>query len=168
MYETNEEQDEAKIARLLTFAIGPEEYAIGIEWVMEIVSMQKITPIPQMPAYVKGVINLRGVVLAVMDARRRFAMEDRAYDQRTCIVVTRVGQHTYGLIVDAVRDVSDIPTQNIDQSSIATAGRHHFVSGIAKVGDEIKILLNAESLFDMQSEVAAPGVDEQVHYDKVA
>lgn len=169
MYDTDNDKSDQKISRLLTFAIGAEEYALGIEWIMEIVSIQKITQVPQMPPYVKGIINLRGNVLPVIDARLRFSMEERAYDERTCIVVVRIGQHMSGLIVDAVRDVSDIPTDNIDESGMATSGRNHFVNGIAKVGDEVKILLNAPALFDLPtSEEAAVEDAPAAEFGKVA
>lgn len=131
----------------LTFKLGAEDYGIGISYVTEIVGMQNITEIPDMPDYVRGVVNLRGIVIPVIDVRLRFHMEAREYDARTCIVVINIKQVQMGLIVDTVNEV-----RTIDQSMIsppphvATAQSARYIKGLGKVGDQVKILLDARKL----------------------
>ena len=97
--------------KYLTFSLGEEEYGIGILRVKEIIGMMRITPIPQTPEYVKGVINLRGKVIPVIDLRVRFAMASASYTERTCIVVVEIdaatGRLHIGIVVDSVSEVPE-------------------------------------------------------------
>lgn len=110
-YEENEDTLENKF---LTFVINGEEYGIEIRHVTEIIGIQNITVVPDMPQYVKGVINLRGKVIPVMDVRLRFCMGARDYDERTCIIVIKIEGQSVGMIVDRVSEVLDIPKDNIE------------------------------------------------------
>ena len=142
-----EEGDDAQKDKFLTFKIAEEEFAIPIGHVIEIVGIQKITEVPDMPDFVKGVINLRGKVIPVMDVRLRFHLPSVAYDDRTCVVVVSVGNVTIGLVVDTVSEVVSIPESNISpppRFSSATSGR--YVSGMGKIGDAVKIIIDAEKL----------------------
>ena len=143
----DEDGDDAQKDKFLTFKIADEEFAIPIEHVIEIVGIQKITEVPDMPDFVKGVINLRGKVIPVMDVRLRFHLPSVAYDDRTCVVVVSVGNVTIGLVVDTVSEVVSIPESNISpppRFSSATSGR--YVSGMGKIGDAVKIIIDAEKL----------------------
>ena len=133
--------------KFLTFKIADEEFAIPIAHVIEIVGIQKITEVPDMPDFVKGVINLRGKVIPVMDVRLRFKLPAVAYDDRTCVVVVSVGDVTIGLVVDTVSEVVDIPESNVSPPPrFASSASGRYVSGMGKIGEAVKIIIDAEKL----------------------
>lgn len=136
--------------KYLTFALGKEEYGVGILKVKEIIGMMEITAVPQTPAFVKGVINLRGSVIPVLELRAKFGMPIKEYDDRTCIIVSEVqggtGQIQVGMIVDSVSEVLNVRQEDIEPppvfggSSVDTAN----ILGMAKMKGEVKILLDVE------------------------
>lgn len=131
----------------LTFDIGAEEYGVSIADVTEIVGMQRIMPIPDMPAYLKGVINLRGKVIPLMDVRLRFDLPERAYDARTVIVVMEVDDAPIGLIVDGVREVREIGPDRIDNhTQFGRGGAKQVIAGIGRLEDGVAILLDPSVL----------------------
>lgn len=131
----------------LTFDLGEEEYGVSIAGVTEIVGMQRIMPIPDMPPYLRGVINLRGKVIPLMDVRLRFDMPERAYDERTVIIVMEVDDAPVGLIVDGVREVREIPDSQIDRrGQIGRNGGRTVIAGIAQVADRVAVLLDPSVL----------------------
>lgn len=143
----DDEDEDTQKGKYLTFTVGSEDYGIEIRSVTEIIGIQKITDVPDMPAYIKGVINLRGKVIPVMDVRLRFRMPAREYDDRTCIVVVNVNEASVGLVVDTVREVADIPEAQIElPPEVAEASAQGYIQGLGKVGEEVKILLDAEKL----------------------
>ncbi len=151
----DDEDIDSQKDKFLTFQIADEEFAIPIGHVIEIVGIQKITEVPDMPDFVKGVINLRGKVIPVMDVRIRFRLPSVAYDDRTCVVVVSVSDVTLGLVVDTVSEVVDIPESNISpppRFSSATSGR--YVSGMGKIGEAVKIIIDVAKLL-REEEVAA-------------
>lgn len=154
-----EEDEDTQEDKFLTFYLGEEEYGIEIRHVTEIIGIQTITDVPDMPTYVKGVINLRGKVVPVIDVRLRFGMEERAYDDRTCIVVINIENHAVGLIVDRVSEVLDIPKSDVEPPPKVKKGESsRFIQGMGKVGEQVKILLNADKvLFDEEDEWANAG-----------
>lgn len=142
-----EESEDTQKDKFLTFRIANEDYGLDIRHVTEIIGIQKITQVPDMPDYVKGVINLRGKVIPIMDVRIRFHLEPRDYDDRTCIVVVNVNDNAVGLVVDTVKEVADIPAENIEPAPKGNAGvGHQYIMGLGKIGDEVKILLDVERL----------------------
>jgi len=143
----DDEGEDTQEGKFLTFVLGGEEYGIEIRHVTEIIGIQSITEVPDMPAHVKGVINLRGKVIPVMDVRLRFGMPERPYDDRTCIVVINIDGQAVGLVVDRVSEVLDIPKDDIEPPPAVKKGEEsRFVQGMGKVGDEVKILLDARKL----------------------
>lgn len=141
------ENEDTQKDKYLTFHLAKEDYGIEIRYVMEIIGIQKITEVPDMPHFVKGVINLRGKVIPVMDVRLRFNLPPREYDDRTCIVVVRIKDHEVGLVVDEVSEVADIPENRVEPPPRGTrAGGNDYIQGIGKIGDEVKILLNVNKL----------------------
>lgn len=140
--------------KYLTFHMAGEEYGIKIAYVTEIIGIQKITEVPETPQYVKGVINLRGQVIPVMDVRLRFSMAERPYDERTCIIVVRVETVSVGLVVDKVDEVVDIPELRVESLATAThGGRNCFINGIGKLESGLKILLNLRHLLYEREEI---------------
>ena len=149
--EDDEETGTSK-AKYLFFNLGDELYGINIMNVTEIIEMERITEIPDMPDYVKGVINLRGKVIPVMDLRLRFNMSEREYDDRTCIVVITDETASLGLIVDTVAEVHALAATDIEETpTFSGAARDHYVEGIGKVGDRVTVLIDARKV--LQGEV---------------
>jgi len=143
----DEDDEDTQKDKFLTFTVGKEDYGLEIYHVTEIIGIQKITEVPDMPDYVKGVINLRGKVIPIMDVRKRFKFEERAYDDRTCIIVVNINDTSLGLVVDTVKEVSDIPEKDIQPPpEIAEGNRQFFIRGLGKIEDDVKILLDAEKL----------------------
>lgn len=133
--------------KYLTFRLGKEDYGIEIRYVTEIVVVQKITEVPDMPGYVQGVINLRGQIIPVMDIRLRFNMEFREYDERTCVIVVNLDDMYVGLIVDTVQEVCEILPDNVSPApSLGNSERKRYIMGMGKIGPDVKILLDVSML----------------------
>jgi purine-binding chemotaxis protein CheW len=153
--EDDDESEDTQEDKFLTFIIGKEDYGIEIRYVTEIIGIQGITEVPDMPSHVKGVINLRGKVIPVMDVRLRFGVAERPYDDRTCIVVINIEEQPVGLIVDCVLEVLDIQKSQIEPPPRIKKGEsNRFIQGMGKVGDQVKILLNANKLLLDEEESA--------------
>jgi len=142
-----EEEEDTQKDRYLTFRIANEEYGIEIMHVLEIIGLYKITPIPEAPEFVKGVINLRGKVIPVLDVRLRFGMESKVYDERTCTIVVKMKGITVGLIVDTINEVIQIPGKDVDEpTSFSQSAKSMFIMGMGKIGESVKILLDVDKL----------------------
>ena len=138
--------------QFLTFTLQNEEYGIEILKVQEIKGFSKITPIPNAPPFVRGVMNLRGTVVPIIDLRARFSMTEKAYDQFTCIVVVNVGDRVVGLVVDTVSDVLNIPTDSIaDPPELASGGDASCITGMGKLGERIVMLLDTGKLVGIEA-----------------
>lgn len=147
LIEDDEDEDTLK-DKYLTFRLVAEEYAIDIQYVTEIVGIQPITEIPDMEECVKGVINLRGKIIPVLDVRLRFRLPAKEYDDRTCIIVVNMNTTTIGLIVDEVSDVLTIPpSQMSDPPKTTKASQGRYIRAIGKVGEQVNMILNIHSLF---------------------
>jgi purine-binding chemotaxis protein CheW len=143
-----EDEEDSMKNLYLTFRVGEEDFGIEIVYVTEIVGMQNITEVPDMPEFVKGVINLRGQVIPVIDVRRRFKLDQREYDDRTCVIVVNVNNAITGLIVDTVNEVINIPeTQICPPPKVTDKGEQKYIHGMGKINEEVKILLDVEKLF---------------------
>jgi len=143
----DEEDDDTMKDKYLTFYLGKEVYGIDIYHVIEIVGIQKITEIPDMPDYVKGVINLRGQVIPVMDVRIRFNMPPLQYNDRTCVIVTRLENEHIGLVVDIVEEVVSIPEHDISSPpKIGKKKSREYIKGMGKTGSDVKIILDVNKL----------------------
>ena len=135
-----------KEGKYLTFSLASEEYGISILKIKEIIGMMPITSVPQTPEYIKGVVNLRGKVIPVMDLRLRFSMPAMDYTERTCIIVVEIsgqaGTVQVGIVVDAVSEVLNIKSEDIEPTpSFGTKLNTDYILGLAKMGGGIKILL---------------------------
>ncbi|MEA4933319.1 MAG: chemotaxis protein CheW [Lawsonibacter sp.] len=140
-------EEDAMRGRFLTFLLGEETYGIEIKHVMEIIGMQPITEMPDMPEYVKGIINLRGSIIPAMDARLRFKKPEMAYTDRTCMIVISFGGTSMGLIVDCVSEVLTIADENLaEKPDVASRGSRGYVKNIGKMGDRIVLLIDCEKL----------------------
>ena len=135
--------------KYLTFSMADEEYGIEIEKIKEIIGMMQITTVPQTPEFVKGVINLRGKVIPVVDLRARFGMESIDYTERTCIIVVEIqvqsGTVMIGIVVDAVSEVLNIKGDDIEETPTFGAKLNtDYILGMAKMEGGVKILLDID------------------------
>lgn len=141
--------EDTQEGRYLTFSLGKESYGIEIRYVTEIIGIQPITEIPDLPEYVKGIINLRGKIIPVMDVRLRFKKEPKDYNDRTCVIVVDIRDMSIGLIVDSVSEVMTIPKQDIVQPPQMNKGyQNRYIKSIGKVGSEVKLLLDCDMLLN--------------------
>ena len=144
------EQDVArKEGKYLTFALAQEEYGLEILKVREIIGYIDVTAVPQTPHYVKGVINLRGQVIPVIDLRAKFGMETTDVTDETCIIVVEIAAtgrtFSTGIVVDHVQEVLDIPGNSIeDAPQFGASVDTNFILGMGKVGESVKILLDID------------------------
>jgi len=140
-----------KVGKYLTFSLADEEYGIGILKVKEIIGMMPITSVPRTPQFVKGVINLRGKVIPIVDLRAKFGMESIPYTERTCIIVVEIDSNDatvlIGIVVDAVSEVLNIHGDDIEDTP--AFGAHldtEYIMGMAKMEGGVKILLNIDQV----------------------
>jgi len=132
--------------KFLTFRLAGEEYGVEILKVREINGVSTITAVPRMPAHMKGVINLRGTVIPVIDLRLRFGLTEIEYTQQTCIIVVDVGREV-GIIVDTVSEVLDVDGANVEPPpAMGGAVDTSFILGMGKVAESVKILLDIEKV----------------------
>ncbi len=133
--------------KYLTFVLGDEVYGIEILSVREIIGLIDITSVPQTPDYMKGVINLRGKVIPVIDLRLKFSMQEEEHTQETCVIVVEVSGTSIGIIVDSVSEVSDISSEEIEGAPSFEQGIDtDFIMGLGKVKDKIIIMLDIETV----------------------
>lgn len=137
------ENEDTQKGRFLTFTLGKEDYGIEIKYVTEIIGIQPITQVPELPDYLKGIINLRGKIIPVMDVRLRFRKEPLNYTDRTCIIVIDINDTSIGLIVDTVSEVASIDDEDIMPPPNSKTGfNNKYVKGIGKLGNEVKLILD--------------------------
>lgn len=147
-----EEIKEKKKQKYVTFMSGKEYFGLKIEYVNEIIVAQEITAIPETEDYIKGLINLRGKIIPVIDVRLRFKQEPFEYDDRTCIIVISVDGTEVGLIVEKIAEVVEIADENLlpaptlSRSDKAKAQKDRYVYAIGKVGNSVKLLLDPNKL----------------------
>ncbi len=144
-----EQEEDTQKNRFLTFTLGTESYGIEIRYVTEIIGIQPATDIPELPQYIRGIINLRGKIIPVMDVRLRFKKPFREYNDRTCIIVIDIKNICIGLIVDSVSEVLSIPdTEIVAPPEIGNGGGNKYIKGIGKVSNEVKLLLDCDKLLN--------------------
>lgn len=143
-------EEDTQKNKFLTFSLGNEVYGIEIKYVTEIVGMHTITEVPELPEYVRGIINLRGKIIPVLDVRLRFKKEARAYNDRTCIIVVDVQGISVGLIVDTVAEVLTIPEPDIVAPPQINSYHQKYIKAIGKVGKDVKLLLDCDKLLNDQ------------------
>ena len=146
-----------QLNRFLTFLLGEETYGLPIIKVKEIIGMMKITSIPGMPEYVKGVINLRGKIIPAIDLRLKFGFSEEKYDDRTCIIVVEINDsqesRLTGVIVDRVWEVLDINGENIeDPPAYGTSTDNEFLYGMGKMEDKVIMLIDSDKIISGQED----------------
>lgn len=144
--------------KLLTFSLGGEGYGVSILKVKEIIGMLEITSVPRTPDFIKGVINLRGKIIPVMDLRIKFGMDEQAYNERTCIMVVEIEfkgvQRLIGVVVDMVSEVVNISADEIEPApEYGSKADHNFILGIGKIKDRVVIIIDISEVFKCEEVV---------------
>ena len=139
--------------KYLTFKLAEEEYGLEILKVQEIIQMQAVTRVPRTPDYVRGVINLRGKVIPVIDLRKKFGLDTVKDTEKTCIIVVQIshgeGKVTMGIIIDEVKEVLDIRGENIEETpTFGSSINTEFILGMGKIGASVKILLDIDKVMN--------------------
>ncbi len=152
--EGGREEMERQDSKFLTFRLKEERYGIPIIKVKEIIGMLEITSIPKLPNFIKGVINLRGKIIPVVDLRLKFDMDEIEYNERTSIIVIELvadnNTYTVGIVVDTVQDVMDIDDDDIqDPPKYGMGINQDFITGMGKVKDDVIMLLNTDKIFSV-------------------
>lgn len=145
----------AKEGKYLIFHLNKEEYGVEILKVQEIIGMMNVTAVPNMPEFIKGIINLRGKIIPVVDLRLKFNMDEKPYTEITCIIIIQVKQgentKTLGIIVDEVSEVEDIMDSKIESTpNFGNNVTTDYIMGIGKVRERVVMLLNIDKVFTQQ------------------
>lgn len=155
----------AATREILAFVLGEEHYGVDILKVQEIRGYEKVTPIPSAPNYLKGVINLRGTIVPVIDMRVKFGLPEARYDSLTVVIILRVASRTIGIVVDAVSDVIALAPDEVKPApQLGAIISHTFLAGLAIKDDRMVLLLDIEkflsssemNLLQQVAELAAP------------
>jgi purine-binding chemotaxis protein CheW len=141
--------------KYLTFLVGDNAYGIEISYVVEIISVQEITLVPHTHAYVKGIINLRGTVVPVIDMGMRFGRGEIEYTEKTCIIVLSMDDMSVGILVDGVQDVVDIGDESIQDPPKTTSNsmKNNFIKAVGISGEEVKQLIDVYKVFEVDVEI---------------
>jgi len=137
--------------KFLTFLVGDVDYGIEISYVVEIISVQEITFVPHTHAYVKGIINLRGTVVPVIDMGMRFGQGEIEYTDKTCIIVLSMDEMSVGILVDGVQDVSNIDDENIQDPPTTTGSmvKNNFIKAVGVSQGDVKQLIDVYTVFEV-------------------
>ncbi len=155
-----EELEDIRHGKYMTFQVGTDFFGIELKYVNEIIQMQPVTPIPEVEHFIKGLINLRGKIIPVIDVADRFGKESFEYNDRTCVIVIEVKGIEVGLIIENIAEVVSIDAENILPPPTVGHGstQSKFIHGIGKIGDEVKLLLDPVKLL---SDDALDFIDKQ-------
>lgn len=142
-------EEDTQEKKYLTFFIENQLYGITISDVVQIAGMQEITEVPEFPIYAKGVINLRGSIIPVIDIRLRLKKEEMAYSERQCIIITNINDLYMGFIVDSVNEVIDINDDDMsDPPKMGSDYVNTYITGIAKLKDNIVLLIDLKKILN--------------------
>lgn len=144
-------EEDTQHGKYLTFKLGEETFGIEISFVREIISLIPATPIPDSPVYVKGIISLRGSIIAVINLCARLHKQEAVYTSRTCIIILNICDNQVGFVVDEVSEVTSIKDDDVvPPPNFKFSGTNRFLKGIGKVGEHIKLILDCEKLLTEQ------------------
>jgi purine-binding chemotaxis protein CheW len=148
--------------KVIVFALGSEEYGVEVDKVRTIERMQPMTRVPKVPAFINGVINLRGVVVPIIDLRARFGLDHAEYNDNTRIIIVSAGEFEVGLIVDSANDVIDLDSDEINSPPEIVGGiKAKYLDGIARIGENrLLVLLNLERVLDKSEIQQLEGIGE--------
>lgn len=151
LQEVIENEEDTQKDKYLIFSIGKEYYGIDIKYVIEIIGIEPITEVPELPNYIKGIINLRGKIIPVMDVRIKFKKEEKEYDDRTCIIVIEVANICIGLIIDRVLEVINIAESDISplpKTGYNKETANRYIKGIGEIQNDVRLLIDCQKLLE--------------------
>ena len=159
----NENRVQVKRERYLTFYLGDEQYGIAIDKIKEIIAMMKVTSVPKTPSFMRGVINLRGSIIPVVDTRSRFGMESRDEDMHTAIIIVEVEKVNIGFIVDRVEEVSSIDASNLSEPpKFGNQIDTDFICNVAQIEEHVVMILDVIKLFEADELVSLEYIQEKI------
>lgn len=149
--------------KVIVFKLGSEQYGVEVDQVKTIERMSPMTRVPKTPDFVKGVINLRGIVVPVIDLRGRFNLEETAYQENTRIIIVHIKEMEVGLIVDSANDVVDVNSDSIQDPPEVVGGiRAKYLRGVAKLKDDsLLVMLNLEEVLNKKEIIQLQDTDEE-------
>jgi len=144
----------AELVQMVSFAVGGEDYGIGIQTVKEVIKIKNITQLPKTPSFVRGVINLRGDVIPVIDLREKFGLPQEDYTDKTRVIVVELDGKSIGMVVDSVSTVINIAQNDIEPPPSLVGGLSaEFLKGVGKIGEELIILINIEKVLTAEEKI---------------
>ena len=144
----------ADILQMVSFAVGKEDYGINIETVKEVIKIKSITQLPKTPSFVRGVINLRGDVIPIIDLREKFGLEQEDYTEMTRIIVVDIDDKSIGMVVDSVSNVINIAQSDIEPPPPLVSGlSEEYLKGVGKIGEELIILINIDKILTTDEKI---------------
>ncbi len=153
-YHASDMEEDTLKDQFLSYSLGKEFYAVEIVYVTEIIGIQNITEVPNVKDHIKGIINLRGMIIPVVDIRYRFGMKTLPYNDRTCIIVVTVNNSQIGLIVDEVQEVLTIASDKIFSAPHTYKGsKSKFIEGVTKINENVIIILDIQKLLYDENEL---------------
>ena len=145
---------EGENSQLISFAVGDEEYGLEILRVKEVIRMREITRLPKQPTFIKGIINLRGDVIPIVDLREKFGLERHKYSPTTRVIVVDVEEKLVGMVVDAARQVVRVPADQIDPPPAIVGGMStEYIKGVGKLDERMIILLNIDRILSREEKL---------------
>lgn len=151
------------LEQIITFNVGKEDYGVGIQIVKEVIRQREITRLPKAPAFVKGVINLRGDVIPVIDLREKFGLEEEEFTDKTRVIVVEVDRKSIGMIVDSVSHVVRLSRGQIEPPPPLVGGvSGEFIRGVGKLGERLIVLLNISRILTIEEKIELQKMEEPV------
>jgi purine-binding chemotaxis protein CheW len=159
--EKQSNRDRETLEQIITFKVAKENYGVEIQMVKEVLRQREITRLPKAPAFVKGVINLRGDVIPVIDLREKFGFEEEEYTDKTRVIVVEVDQKSIGMIVDSVSHVVRLAESQIEPPPALVGGvSSEFIRGVGKFDDRLVVLLNINKILTMDEKMELRKMEE--------
>jgi purine-binding chemotaxis protein CheW len=153
-------KETGELRQFISFSVGNEEYGLELLRVREVIRIREITWLPKAPSFVKGIINLRGDVIPIIDLRDKFGLESLAQTAATRVIVVEVEGRLMGMVVDSASQVVRIPTDQIDPPPPVLGGlSQEFITGVGKLEDKLVILLNADAILTVDEKIALSVLD---------
>ena len=165
--EQERERSGEKQYQIINFSVGTEEYGVDIHTMKEVIRIREITPLPKAPHFVKGVINLRGDVIPIIDLREKFGLEQREYTEATRVMVVEVEKRMIGLVVDSVSHVIRLGEGQIDPTPPLVGGvSSEYIRGVGKLDERLIVLLNIDRIITAEEKIELQKMDEKGVYSK--
>jgi purine-binding chemotaxis protein CheW len=162
MKTTEVARDAAAVLQFMSFSVGDQEYGVELTRVKEVIRVPGITWLPRAPSFVKGIINLRGDVMPIIDLRDRFGLEPRAHTAETRVTVVEIEGHLVGIVVDSASQVVRIPGDQIEPPpGLGTGGSAELITGVGKLDDRLMLLLDVDAVLSPEEKVALSSVSNQ-------